>query len=146
VRTFVAILLSGTPAAVNQLVLTQLYNPEGSADTLAAFLLLQCKWMPVETIRRTTNTARSRYAGLIDVSPCIAFGRRGTDWILQCLGSNLALHRGLDSQSVGRTVVQPRHAVSSSNYGGYQRSFPRRIRQRGVDGRETGVASQCVPQ
>jgi hypothetical protein len=43
VRTFVAILLSGTPAAVNQLVLTQLYNPEGSADTLAAFLLLQCK-------------------------------------------------------------------------------------------------------
>ncbi|GFZ47960.1 hypothetical protein JCM24511_05707 [Saitozyma sp. JCM 24511] len=46
-RTFVAILLSGTPAAVNQLVLTQLYNPEGSADTLAAFLLLQYLAMPV---------------------------------------------------------------------------------------------------
>lgn len=43
VRTFVAILLSGTPAAVNQLVVTQLYNPEGSAHTLASFLMLQCK-------------------------------------------------------------------------------------------------------
>lgn len=38
-----AILLSGTPAAANQLVVTQLYNPEGTADTLASFLLLQCK-------------------------------------------------------------------------------------------------------
>ena len=45
VRTFVAILLSGTPAAVNQLVVTQLYNPEGSAHTLASFLMLQCKSM-----------------------------------------------------------------------------------------------------
>lgn len=44
VRTFVAILLSGTPAAANQLVVTQLYNPEGTADTLASFLLLQCKF------------------------------------------------------------------------------------------------------
>lgn len=44
VRTFVAILLSGTPAAVNQLVVTQLYNPEGSAHTLASFLMLQCKF------------------------------------------------------------------------------------------------------
>lgn len=43
VRTFVCILLSGTPAAVNQLVVTQLYNPEGSAHTLARFLLLQCE-------------------------------------------------------------------------------------------------------
>lgn len=42
VRTFVAILLSGTPAAANQLVVTQLYNPAGTADTLASFLLLQC--------------------------------------------------------------------------------------------------------
>ncbi|KLT43522.1 hypothetical protein CC85DRAFT_296012 [Cutaneotrichosporon oleaginosum] len=41
VRTFCAILLSGTPAAVNQLVVTQLYHPEGRADTLAFFLLLQ---------------------------------------------------------------------------------------------------------
>lgn len=41
VRTFCAILLSGTPAAVNQLVVTQLYNPAGRADTLAFFLLLQ---------------------------------------------------------------------------------------------------------
>lgn len=42
-RTFAAILTSGTPAAINQLVVTQLYNPEGSAHTLAAFLLVQCK-------------------------------------------------------------------------------------------------------
>jgi predicted permease len=41
IRTFCAILLSGTPAAVNQLVVTQLYNPAGRADTLAFFLLLQ---------------------------------------------------------------------------------------------------------
>lgn len=43
-RTFVCILLSGTPAAVNQLVITQLYNPEGNVDTLARFLLLQCEY------------------------------------------------------------------------------------------------------
>lgn len=43
VRTFVCILLSGTPAAVNQLVITQLYNPDGNVDTLARFLLLQCE-------------------------------------------------------------------------------------------------------
>lgn len=43
VRIFVSILLSGTPASVNQLVITQLYNPAGTAHTLAMFLLLQCK-------------------------------------------------------------------------------------------------------
>lgn len=43
VRTFVAILCSGTPAAINQLVVTQLYNPAGSAHTLAMFLLVQCE-------------------------------------------------------------------------------------------------------
>ncbi|KAL7419128.1 Protein M3 [Cryptotrichosporon argae] len=41
IRVFVTVLLSGTPAAVNQLVVTQLYNPAGSAHTLACFLLLQ---------------------------------------------------------------------------------------------------------
>ncbi|WOO76965.1 putative transporter [Vanrija pseudolonga] len=41
IRTFVAILLSGTPAAANQLVVTQIYNPAGTAHTLASFLLLQ---------------------------------------------------------------------------------------------------------
>ncbi|BEJ12505.1 hypothetical protein CspHIS471_0209650 [Cutaneotrichosporon sp. HIS471] len=45
VRTFCAILLSGTPAAVNQLVVTQLYNPAGRADTLSFFLLLQYSLM-----------------------------------------------------------------------------------------------------
>lgn len=43
VLRFVCILLSGTPAAANQLVITQLYNPEGTAHTLARFLLLQCE-------------------------------------------------------------------------------------------------------
>lgn len=41
-RIFVAILSSGTPAAVNQLVVTQLYNPSGTAQTLSMFLLPQC--------------------------------------------------------------------------------------------------------
>lgn len=42
-RTFIALLVGGTPAAVNQLVVTQLYNPAGSADTLALFLGVQCE-------------------------------------------------------------------------------------------------------
>ncbi|KAE8540514.1 hypothetical protein D1P53_003461 [Cryptococcus gattii VGV] len=46
-RTFVSILLAGTPAAVNQLVITQLYNPEGTADTLSSFLALQYVLMPI---------------------------------------------------------------------------------------------------
>ncbi|KAK8847614.1 hypothetical protein IAR55_005473 [Kwoniella newhampshirensis] len=46
-RIFVSILLSGTPASVNQLVITQLYNPEGTADTLSAFLVLQYIMMPI---------------------------------------------------------------------------------------------------
>ncbi|WRT64564.1 uncharacterized protein IL334_001496 [Kwoniella shivajii] len=46
-RTFVAVLLSGTPASVNQLVITQLYNPHGTADTLSTFLALQYIMMPI---------------------------------------------------------------------------------------------------
>ncbi|WVQ80223.1 hypothetical protein IAT38_002328 [Cryptococcus sp. DSM 104549] len=46
-RTFVAILLAGTPASVNQLVITQLYNPEGTADSLSCFLALQYLTMPI---------------------------------------------------------------------------------------------------
>lgn len=38
---------SGTPTAVNQLVVTQLCAPEGGADTLAAFLLPQYAVMSV---------------------------------------------------------------------------------------------------
>ncbi|EMD40327.1 hypothetical protein CERSUDRAFT_91042 [Gelatoporia subvermispora B] len=38
---FVAMFLSGTPAAVNQLIVTSLYSPDGTADTLSAFLLIQ---------------------------------------------------------------------------------------------------------
>ena len=30
---------------MNQLVVTQLYNPEGSAHTLASFLMLQCEFL-----------------------------------------------------------------------------------------------------
>ncbi|KZT62961.1 hypothetical protein CALCODRAFT_478853 [Calocera cornea HHB12733] len=42
---FVIMFLSGTPGAVNQLVITQLYSPDGKADTLAAFLLVQYIFM-----------------------------------------------------------------------------------------------------
>ncbi|OCF62002.1 hypothetical protein L486_01668 [Kwoniella mangroviensis CBS 10435] len=41
IRTFIAILLSGTPSQVIQLVVTQTYNPDGTAETLSTFLLLQ---------------------------------------------------------------------------------------------------------
>ncbi|WWC73884.1 uncharacterized protein I206_107856 [Kwoniella pini CBS 10737] len=41
IRTFVSILLSGTPSQVIQLVVTQTYNPDGTAETLSSFLLLQ---------------------------------------------------------------------------------------------------------
>ncbi|WVR04802.1 hypothetical protein IAU60_001814 [Kwoniella sp. DSM 27419] len=46
-RNFVAILLSGTPSSVNQLVITQLYNPNGTAETLSMFLALQYLLMPI---------------------------------------------------------------------------------------------------
>ncbi|EPQ50561.1 hypothetical protein GLOTRDRAFT_66910 [Gloeophyllum trabeum ATCC 11539] len=38
---FVGMLLSGTPAAVNQLIVASLYAPDGDVDTLSAFLLVQ---------------------------------------------------------------------------------------------------------
>ncbi|TFK52797.1 auxin efflux carrier [Heliocybe sulcata] len=38
---FVAMLLSGTPAAVNQLIAASLYATDGDVDTLSAFLLVQ---------------------------------------------------------------------------------------------------------
>ncbi|EIN11116.1 auxin efflux carrier [Punctularia strigosozonata HHB-11173 SS5] len=41
VERFVATFLSGTPAAVNQLIVSQLYSPDGNVDTLSAFLLVQ---------------------------------------------------------------------------------------------------------
>jgi len=79
VRTFVAILLSGTPAAVNQLVVTQLYNPEGSAHTLASFLMLQC-----ESLCRVSLTGRYSYAGAFDCSRC--------DWDLCCREVGYEVH------------------------------------------------------
>ncbi|KAJ3555880.1 hypothetical protein NM688_g2340 [Phlebia brevispora] len=42
---FVAMFLSGTPAAVNQLIVSSLYAPEGDVDTLSAFLLIQYTFM-----------------------------------------------------------------------------------------------------
>ncbi|THU82606.1 auxin efflux carrier [Dendrothele bispora CBS 962.96] len=42
---FVAMFLSGTPSAVNQLVVSSLYAPDGNCDTLAAFLLIQYIFM-----------------------------------------------------------------------------------------------------
>ncbi|KAL7411983.1 auxin efflux carrier [Mrakia frigida] len=41
ILSFVGMLLSGSPAAVNQLVVTNLVAPEGKTDTIAAFLLFQ---------------------------------------------------------------------------------------------------------
>ncbi|KZT02260.1 uncharacterized protein LAESUDRAFT_763017 [Laetiporus sulphureus 93-53] len=38
---FVAMFLSGTPAAVNQLIVSNLYSTTGEVDTLSAFLLVQ---------------------------------------------------------------------------------------------------------
>ncbi|CAL1699951.1 unnamed protein product [Somion occarium] len=45
VEKFVAMFLSGTPAAVNQLIVASLYSPDGDVDTLAAFLLVQYTFM-----------------------------------------------------------------------------------------------------
>ncbi|KAH8092466.1 auxin efflux carrier [Cristinia sonorae] len=42
---FVAMFLSGTPAAVNQLIVSSLYAPDGNVDTLSAFLLVQYIFM-----------------------------------------------------------------------------------------------------
>lgn len=44
VLSFVAFLLSGTPSAVNQLVVTQIFIKDGqTTDTLASFLIVQCE-------------------------------------------------------------------------------------------------------
>ncbi|KIP06170.1 hypothetical protein PHLGIDRAFT_128453 [Phlebiopsis gigantea 11061_1 CR5-6] len=42
---FVAMFLSGTPAAVNQMIVASLYAPGGDVDTLSAFLLVQYVFM-----------------------------------------------------------------------------------------------------
>ncbi|KAI0650860.1 auxin efflux carrier [Trametes meyenii] len=42
---FVAMFLSGTPTAVNQLIVSSLYSPDGNVDTLSAFLLVQYVFM-----------------------------------------------------------------------------------------------------
>ncbi|KAK0441969.1 auxin efflux carrier [Armillaria borealis] len=51
VERFVAILLSGTPSAVNQLIITQLYAKDHDLDTLSAFLLLQCEFLSFSSYR-----------------------------------------------------------------------------------------------
>lgn len=45
VEKFVAMFLSGTPAAVNQLIVSSLHAPDGNVDTLSAFLLVQYVFM-----------------------------------------------------------------------------------------------------
>ncbi|KAM5539912.1 hypothetical protein V8D89_006415 [Ganoderma adspersum] len=42
---FVMMFLSGTPTAVNQLIVASLYSPDGNVDTLSAFLLVQYIFM-----------------------------------------------------------------------------------------------------
>ncbi|KAF9021484.1 auxin efflux carrier [Hymenopellis radicata] len=50
VERFVGMLLSGTPTAVNQLIVSQLYSKEPSdVDTLCAFLLVQYAFMFIST-------------------------------------------------------------------------------------------------
>lgn len=65
VLTFVCVLLSGTPAAVNQLVVTQLYNPEGSAHTLSRFLLIQCEQSQLTGGMSSTLMYRSAHARFV---------------------------------------------------------------------------------
>lgn len=47
VLIFVAMLLSGTPSAANQLVITTIYSPDSTADTLSAFMLAQYVFMVI---------------------------------------------------------------------------------------------------
>ncbi|KAH9852933.1 auxin efflux carrier [Lenzites betulinus] len=42
---FVAMLLSGTPAAVNQMIVSSLHAPDGNVDTMVAFFLVQYVFM-----------------------------------------------------------------------------------------------------
>ncbi|RPD77175.1 auxin efflux carrier [Lentinus tigrinus ALCF2SS1-7] len=50
---FVAMLLSGTPAAVNQMIVSSLYAPDGDVDTLSAFLLVQYVFMSIASAALT---------------------------------------------------------------------------------------------
>ncbi|KAJ3758355.1 auxin efflux carrier [Lentinula raphanica] len=52
-QRFVAIFLSGTPTAVNQLVVANLYAPEGGVDTLTACILLKKAFLVVQCIALT---------------------------------------------------------------------------------------------
>jgi hypothetical protein len=49
VLRFVAMFLSGTPSALNSLIMTMIYSPDGRADTLSAFLALQYIFMFVSS-------------------------------------------------------------------------------------------------
>ncbi|KAE9390136.1 hypothetical protein BT96DRAFT_865823 [Gymnopus androsaceus JB14] len=52
-QRFVAIFLSGTPTAVNQLIASSLYAPEGGVDTLTAFLVVQYTFMFISSTALT---------------------------------------------------------------------------------------------
>ncbi|KAK0442814.1 auxin efflux carrier [Desarmillaria tabescens] len=56
VERFVAMLLSGTPSSVNQLIVTQLYAKDHDLDTLSVFLLFQYIFMFVSTATITAVT------------------------------------------------------------------------------------------
>ncbi|EIW56528.1 uncharacterized protein TRAVEDRAFT_49354 [Trametes versicolor FP-101664 SS1] len=51
---FVAMLLSGTPAAVNQMIVSSLHAPDGNVDTMAAFFLIQYVFMIIGSSVLTT--------------------------------------------------------------------------------------------
>lgn len=94
VRTFVAILLSGTPAAVNQLVVTQLYNPEGTAHTLASFLMLQCEFVSLIPVHHLVADVRDRHshASIVYRSRCDSSVCNGTIYAMNFMPSTLLVH------------------------------------------------------
>ncbi|KAI9058822.1 hypothetical protein FKP32DRAFT_1597136 [Trametes sanguinea] len=51
---FVAMLLSGTPAAVNQMIVSSLHAPDGNVDTMSAFYLVQYIFMIISSSALTT--------------------------------------------------------------------------------------------
>ncbi|CDO68782.1 hypothetical protein BN946_scf184989.g48 [Trametes cinnabarina] len=51
---FVAMLLSGTPAAINQMIVSSLHAPDGNVDTIAAFYLVQYLFMIISSSALTT--------------------------------------------------------------------------------------------
>ncbi|KAF5373741.1 hypothetical protein D9758_000700 [Tetrapyrgos nigripes] len=63
---FVAMFLSGTPSAVNQLIVSSLYSPDGNCDTLVAFLLVQYIFMFFSSAFTPTSLEANQPGSVID--------------------------------------------------------------------------------